>query len=117
MAQYKQASQNPKWRGDFYGSAYFYGDLVVGPQTVSGYSNWSYSTVASEVYIAIIRWDATSFDTWDFPHPDFGGLLPFETSNEFKTTFGLSAANWTQELPLDWTGGVYAAKPVSLMRP
>lgn len=114
---YKKAAGDPAWAGEFSGSAVFYGDLVVGTQTVSAFSYYTYTTVASEVYIPIIRWVAMSFETWDFPNPSFGGLLPFQTSDEFKSTFGITAATWTQEVPLDWTGGGYAAQHVGPMRP
>lgn len=50
-------------------------------------------------YDAILTWQATSFSSWTFPDPSFNGIFPAITSDQqFKQTFGITAASWQQSV-------------------
>jgi hypothetical protein len=50
-------------------------------------------------WVAVIIWDANSFDQWIFPNPTFNGILPeITTDAEFKQTFGIDADDWQKEV-------------------
>jgi hypothetical protein len=50
-------------------------------------------------WVAVIIWDANSFEQWNFPDPTFNGILPeITTDAEFKQTFGIDADDWQKEV-------------------
>ncbi len=50
-------------------------------------------------WVAVIIWDANSFDQWFFPNPTVNGILPEITTDlMFKQTFGIDAGDWKKEV-------------------
>jgi len=48
------------------------------------------------VYDALLTWDATSYNTWNFPDPTFNGLFPDMTNPILKAMLGIDPLGWTR---------------------
>ncbi len=58
-------------------------------------------------YDAVLTWQATSFTSWTIPDPSFNGLFPaITTDQQFKQTFGITAASWQQSVVIPGNMGV-----------
>jgi hypothetical protein len=123
--EYDRISAIPNWNGSFSGSASYYGSLAAGLQSISISYYASYDVTAVSVYVPVITWTATSYPEWvaAWPDPTLHGLLPeITTPDLFMSTFGMSSADWKQQLVLDWTrpsggGPYYMAEPGHATRP
>lgn len=49
---------------------------------------------SGNMFIPILFWTETSFNTWTIPDPTMNGLLPGMTDAVFKNLVGLTAQNW-----------------------
>lgn len=53
-------------------------------------------------WVAVIIWEADSFDQWVFTNYTFNGILPeITTDAEFKQTFGIDPGDWEKEIRLE----------------
>ena len=92
---------NPSWTGDFSGTTYFYGYMTAGHQSIGVSYYASYSLYTSFLYAPVITWNATTFDQWVWPDPTLHGVLPqMASSSQLLSTFGITAARWSQQVEL-----------------
>jgi len=65
-------------------------------------SGWIEVEITHYFYTGVITWQAASYAQWILPNPTINGLLPGMTDSQFKTTFGISEADWTQEMRMEF---------------
>lgn len=100
-ARLESARSSPNFV-DYSGSVYFSGSLNAGENTaVVSYSR-TIDLALSYIYVPVIVWEATSFESWTWPDPTFGGVLPdMQSSAQFLSTFGIDDDDWDPELVVD----------------
>jgi hypothetical protein len=106
---------NPSWTGDFSGTTYFYGYMTAGHQSIGVSYYASYSLYTSFLYAPVITWNATTFDQWVWPDPTLHGVLPqMASSSQLLSTFGITAARWSQQVELPRSN---SGAPLASLRP
>ena len=64
---------------------------------------YPYGYWVEEYYMAIITWEANTYEDWIIPNPSINGILPdITTDAAFKDLLGLTSEDWTKTMELEF---------------